>query len=1534
MSHYYLHKLLLILVLSVLSLITGEAYSQSAKSDILYEEGVELYNSGKYETAVEKFREVWRLDSLEMSPTDTRQDYSKEWLAASLWHAGNKNEAKYIAKVFYDLEPVDRRLTVKHDEFMNEGFKSMRDGNSMIAMIKFEWALKEAEKICGKDAPQIGSECLFLAQEYYALNDLRQAMKYARRAEEIFDKVQTESVLPEMMINMVYAANALADKNIRDTERYLGIASLRIKDNLEASPFSCGLILNLINNLAYINGDPTLGKDVAIETACAFLALTTEAKTECADLIRPMVDILRTNGVQELATQIADSGFEIYPLLQAKGIANKQYEATLLDMKANLAQDMGDYKGAIDNADKCIAILEAIQEFDKNNLFEIVYLKACAYCKLQDFTKGEKYARQALSYVENLGDEWEGRRLEINQLIAYIYNLTGRTNEAIAMLEGINTKLRSGEMANNLQLSRNYFEIAAMCASSGNLDKSLKALEESKKLYESSGADIHNEMYFQILLAIIEQGHLYVTKNNIEAVRAKYNTELDRLEQIASSATNPSVKAGLIARVIHGRAKLALTTGDNSNALKYATKAINILEGAGIEVPDDFLITQANAAGENLDFSTQLNAMQQNLDTLRKNGETQSLEYFLAFSSYIKAKGNNLKFEEAQEMIKDATDCYYSLSEADRISGQRQILTVAYMACMAYDFTAVERILGDFDARNHNISKNNPSLYFIAESVRLSMQIARGEFAEALELSKKLIRDLKALNVGLFDSVSLRMLIAKTYHQAGMLSESADLYSTLFTAVSKAPEQNADPTIMIGFYDYVQVLNELGKSTDALAIIDTIMQAVDNVMSDGQMVSYITLVPYRAAMLYAEKGGAEAKSYLYDMISKVSEINGDDSTVTMSLKSEVFNYISRAEIKEEVNRTREYIDAMRKKGTEILPRLLHAYAMASSLINDNDNFSYAVALLEERDRKGTLNISTMERIKFTSMKAMSKIRSGKLKDGIAIYRESFDNARQYILDNFLTLSAAERNGLWNQSFTFFKNEIPTAAIAAEYSPASTGLVYDAVLFSTSLLMASEKTVAEAVSESRNRGVRKLYETFLKSKNKSNALRRAMADENTIAAATADQEVAERNLLKALSDKLGQYNARLSVKWEDVRDVLEANEAAVELIEIPIDQTSSIYCGLTLRKDFKAPKMYHLVTVTTTENPFKDCYDNTKLTESLWHPLADDLKGATKVWFAAQGKASVTAIESLPGIESITDVEGTSFRRLTSTRELVFAKDNPHIHNAAIYGGINYSLDKDIMVKDANNYQRAAKGTTRYIANDEDFRRVGKGIKPLPGTLEEGKSLAGIINVSTAITTIPDTYFGDRATETSFKAFSGKSPSLLHIGTHGFFYSDEASRTKEYFKRLDNYSSSPEEMAMNRSGLLFAGANGTLNGEVILPEGVDDGVLTASEIAQLNLNNTELTVMSACETALGNLGADGVFGLQRGFKKAGAKGLMMSLWKVDDMATSILMKNFYSNWLIDNMDKYNALEKAKEAVRSDSRFSDPRYWAPFILLDAF
>ena len=162
---------------------------------------------------------------------------------------------------------------------------------------------------------------------------------------------------------------------------------------------------------------------------------------------------------------------------------------------------------------------------------------------------------------------------------------------------------------------------------------------------------------------------------------------------------------------------------------------------------------------------------------------------------------------------------------------------------------------------------------------------------------------------------------------------------------------------------------------------------------------------------------------------------------------------------------------------------------------------------------------------------------------------------------------------------------------------------------------------------------------------------------------------------------------------------------------------------------------------------------------------------------------------------------------------------------------------------------------------------------------------------------------------------------MHVSTHSF-------TTVQPLHKTDGLTA--EEIAYKSCGLLFSGAGHTLHGEK-LPYNLNDGLLYAEEIAGLDMHNCELMVVGACNTAFGRVSQDGVVGIQSAFKKAGAKTLLLTLWSVNDRATSFFMQQFYLH-LSKGKSKYEAFRRARlDMIRSED-FNDPVYWAPFIMLD--
>jgi CHAT domain-containing protein len=213
------------------------------------------------------------------------------------------------------------------------------------------------------------------------------------------------------------------------------------------------------------------------------------------------------------------------------------------------------------------------------------------------------------------------------------------------------------------------------------------------------------------------------------------------------------------------------------------------------------------------------------------------------------------------------------------------------------------------------------------------------------------------------------------------------------------------------------------------------------------------------------------------------------------------------------------------------------------------------------------------------------------------------------------------------------------------------------------------------------------------------------------------------------------------------------------------------------------------------------------------------------------------------------------------------------------------------------------------------------IGQLPGTEIEVQQLTTLLSNSGWYT---DTYIEEQATEEKIKQLN--NPKVFHIATHGFFTPKQSVESgKEALGSIETQST---QNPLLRTGLMLSGA-GDIFDVTDYNLNIENGILTAYEAMNLNLDNTELVVLSACKTGLGDLSVgEGVYGLQRAFIVAGAKTLIMSMFKVNDEATQKLMVLFYEKWL-QTGNKRQAFVDAKKELRNE--FKEPIYWGAFIMI---
>jgi CHAT domain-containing protein len=434
-------------------------------------------------------------------------------------------------------------------------------------------------------------------------------------------------------------------------------------------------------------------------------------------------------------------------------------------------------------------------------------------------------------------------------------------------------------------------------------------------------------------------------------------------------------------------------------------------------------------------------------------------------------------------------------------------------------------------------------------------------------------------------------------------------------------------------------------------------------------------------------------------------------------------------------------------------------------------------------------------------------------------------------------------------------------------------------------------------------------------------------------------------------------------WQQVRAALKQGEAAVELVRFRFDDgkkwtDKNHYAALVVTPQTTAPKFVLLGEASklegdplaayqqhvglasaaaraargsrpvVTEKPAAAVLPVGNFYQAFWKPLEAALGGAKRVYLSPDGVLNQVSLGVVPAADGRLLLENYDLRIVSSTKDLLRQPGKPSGNTAVLVGNPDFSLDETRYRATLKSVQRTEVAALRArpgAAVERSAELRGGSLNPLPGTQVEVEAVSSVL---TKQRWNVEVFTQQNALEETVKRV--RNPRVLHVATHGFFEADQERKQRELG---DNRPSGLED-PMLRSGLYFAGADRARAGKTGADD-LDDGVLTAYEATQLNLQGTELVVLSACETGLGETSAsEGVFGLRRALQVAGAEAVLMSMWAVPDKETQELMTLFYQKWL-GGEDKHQALRESQLEMRErvKKRYGEdrPRLWGAFVLV---
>lgn len=557
---------------------------------------------------------------------------------------------------------------------------------------------------------------------------------------------------------------------------------------------------------------------------------------------------------------------------------------------------------------------------------------------------------------------------------------------------------------------------------------------------------------------------------------------------------------------------------------------------------------------------------------------------------------------------------------------------------------------------------------------------------------------------------------------------------------------------------------------------------------------------------------------------------------------------------------------------------------------------------------------------------------------ISSLREMNDYSLQNIDAIFSNFTGLERENYWrnvSRELIFMNNLIANHTDASD----AISMAYNNTIFCKTLLANSSNTFDKFAMQSSNSDIRVLYSRYKELKNRLAYKTNSASGRDSLIWDITD---IERTLLSSMGN-LGKQLCDMARTWQDVKGSLNDGEIAIEFCYAPkmehYPDVQPYYGAFVMRKDFDHPVLVSLENVDSVEAVFgdiesdelliNDLYASNKaitLHNMLWSKILPYMNGVKKVYYSPTGYLSNINFEVLRNEAGAMLNERYTMCRVSSTANISEVKTSERATylSSALYGNIKYDESMDAMAEASSAYDEYS-GTDiePQLALRSENERGKWG--PIPSTKKEIEDIRRLLVGKGITVTVFDSI---AANEESFKSLHRHSPDILHLATHGFVIDTPQKAKDNKFVAKTNIYSQKDSYLM-WAGLMLAGGNNIWQGKFNLTN-VEDGILTADEISRLDLSNTKLVVLSACETARGKVDpVDGVYGLQRAFKLAGVQTIVMSLWKVQDDATAMLMTQFYK-YLTDGVEKHQALWNAMMDVRK--KYKDPYYWAGFVMLD--
>ncbi|MBL7856637.1 MAG: CHAT domain-containing protein [Cyclobacteriaceae bacterium] len=853
------------------------------------------------------------------------------------------------------------------------------------------------------------------------------------------------------------------------------------------------------------------------------------------------------------------------------------------------------------------------------------------------------------------------------------------------------------------------------------------------------------------------------------------------------------------------------------------------------------------------------------------------------------------------EMYKDGLDAKFT--DAQKADNARKLGEVWYAKKM---FKMAEQKFMDARSMYEGSNLREELGYFktIANQGLLYATMGRFSQAEGYTVDALEMRKEKFGENGPAVASSLNNYGVLKYNMARYNEAEKDFETTL--SIIKANNLQAAMPYAIALNNQAMLYQTIGRFEEADRLIKEAIGVAEKLQSSKSK-NHLMFMSNQA-LLYQQMGKyEEAESIYLGMEKRLAKSNPPDYASMLNNLAALYMVMGKEERVEELLKKSSSI--YKSKFGEENPAYAKAISDLGNFYRYKARYSEADPLLEKAlaIREVTLGRNHPSYVQSQEDIAILYWKRKGWDKAFMMYRDVMDKSLDFINKYFPPMSEAEKTKYWDVLSPRFQRFYNFAVEASAENSHTLEALYDYRIATKALLLNSTNKVKQAILASKDASLIKDYFTWLDQKETLARLYAYSKDELKLQKINLDSmERAANTMERKLSDRSTEFSAGYAAQKTDymqIKNLLIETEAVVEIIRLQkYDQnftTDVKYIALVLTKAHEIPKLVVMENGQQLETRYSKYYRNAiqqKIADEYsydqyWKSVEQELVGKKSIYISPDGVYNQLNLNTLRKASGEYVINKYDLVILGNSKDLIPLKSKKPAapkKNAALVG----------------------------------FPDYGSGdIVPLPGTKVELDAISKILKASGYQVS---QLMQKSATEANLKAI--KAPAVIHIATHGYFLKDVDRVGSAFGVQMENANDNP----LLRSGLMLAGAAATVSGKRMPNlESNDNGILTAYEAMNMNLEGTDLIILSACETGLGDVKAgEGVYGLQRAFLVAGADALIMSLWKVDDAATQQLMTNFYMNW-IKLGNKQKAFKQAQ--LQLMTKYKEPYYWGAFVMM---